>query len=152
VRPLFVVAAARSFAFAFFAFALALAFADFAPFLGLEALRFAPRERERTARFRAGAAGAFGQPQHFAVEEVADREEVGDVDDRVELVGIAVDVVELLLAVGPGDVLVGAEPDPRVVLRRRQQRGVGAAVLLQIRGRARFRVRGAALVARDRER
>ena len=47
-------------------------------------------------------------------------------DDVVELVRVLVDVVELFLAVRPLDVLVGAEADSLVVLRRRHDRGAGA--------------------------
>ena len=55
------------------------------------------------------------------MEEVADREVVGDADQIVELIRVRFEVVELLLAVRPGDVLVGAEADPLVVLGRREQ-------------------------------
>ena len=80
------------------------------------------------ASSRQVAADAVLEPfEQFVVEEVADREVVGDADDVVELVGVLFEVVELLLAVRPGDVLVGAEADSLVVLGRRQERGAGFA-------------------------
>ena len=66
--------------------------------------------------FRARAAGRLcrcrSPAQQFVVEEGADREEVWVAGPVVELVGVLYDVVELLLAVGPLDVLVGPRRIP----------------------------------------
>ncbi len=84
---------------------------------------------QRRGRLAAFAADAVLVAPQLAVEEVADRVEVRDLDDVVELVGVLVDVVELLLAVRPGDVLVRAEADSLVVERRCEERGVRLAAL-----------------------
>ena len=59
----------------------------------------------------------------------ADREEVGHAGDVVQLLRVTVDVVELLLAVRPGDVLVGAEANPLVVFGRGEERRIGFSAL-----------------------
>src|SRR5215207_11530963 len=82
-------------------------------------------EREFRGDFLAGAADAALEADQLGVEEGADRREVGNADDVVELVGVLGDVVELFLAARPLDVLVRPEADPEVVLRRRHDRGGG---------------------------
>ncbi len=94
----------------------------FFAFLSALAAELLARQRNLGGDLAAGPADAVLEPAQFAVDRVADREEVGDPDDVVELVRVAVDVVELLLAVGPGDVLVGAEADSLVVLGRGEDR------------------------------
>src|SRR5436305_1819408 len=94
----------------------------FAPFLA-HLLLFLAGQRERGSGFAAGTADAGLEADQLGVEEGADREVVGDADDVVELVRVFADVVELFLPVGPLDVLVGAEADSLVVLRRGDDRG-----------------------------
>src|SRR5215213_3085219 len=110
----------------FFAFPFFLPF-FFAPLLVDLALLIAG-ERERRRHFLAGAADAGLEADQLGVEEGPDRGEVGDADDVVQLVRVLGDVVELFLPIGPLDVLVGAEADSLVVLRRRDDRGAGVVV------------------------
>ena len=109
-----------------------------------------PVQRDFRRFFLAGPADAVLEPaasstRLTAVEVVADREVVRDPDQVVELVRVLVDVVELLLAVRPGDVLVGAEADPLVVLGWGEDRGGGAAA--RCCGRSPFRRLGVWFVA-----
>src|SRR5262249_55931707 len=112
------------FAFAFALFAFAFPFALFLFLFPLDFELILLGQRELFGDFLAGAAGALLHADQFVVQEGADRRVVLVPDDVVELVRVFVDVVELLLAVRPLDVLVGAEADPVVVLRRRHHRGV----------------------------
>ena len=115
------------FFFALFAFAFPFALFLFLFQFDLELLLLGQRDLRRD--FLAGAPGAVLEAFQFGVEEGADREVVRVADHVVELVRVLVDVVELFLAVRPLDVLVGAEADPVVVLRRRDHGGVGGGFL-----------------------
>src|SRR4051794_3411661 len=82
-------------------------------------------ERNRRRHLPALASHTVLQPPQLAVQEFADREQVRLPDSIVKLVGIAGNVVELLLAGRPLDVLPGAEADALVVLGRAGYRGLG---------------------------